>query len=361
MNNNLDIHEMFMSRALELARQGRGSVSPNPMVGCVLVKDGEIIGEGYHEKFGCEHAEVNAIKNSRKDPVDSTAYVTLEPCNITAKTPPCTQLLVENGIREVFISDIDPNPDISGRGIEDLRNAGIKVYSGVLSDESRSLNKGFYKWVTTGRPWIIAKVAQSRNKFMGLNSNSCTKITGHEAMRHCHELRSEVDSVLVGKQTALIDNPQLTVREIAGNNPKRIILDTNRTLPITLDMFNDNAAETIVICSSKKFKDNSTSFCKYWKAKEVDGMLDVHDVLDQLANHGIVSVLVEGGPSILKTFIKSNLIDEAVVYTSDTDLDNATLKNPLTFDDNWDMVDDRLMGKDNMKIFLNRSVECLVE
>ena len=361
MKSNLDIHQMFMSRALELAQEGRGSVSPNPMVGCVLVKDGEIIGEGYHEKFGGAHAEVNAIKNARKDPVDSTAYVTLEPCNITAKTPPCTQLLIENGIREVFVSDIDPNPDISGKGVEDLRSAGIEVYTGVLRDESKDLNKGFYKWVTTGRPWVIAKVAQSRDGFMGLDSNSCTKITGDEAISHCHKLRSEVDSVLIGRQTALIDDPHLTVRKVAGKNPKRVILDTNRTLPITLNIFNDNAAETIVVCSSKKFKNNSTSYCEYWKAKEVDGMLDIYDVLDQLANHGIVSILVEGGPCVLKTFMSNNLIDEAVVYTSETDLKDGTLKNPLMFDDNWDLMDDKSVGNDNLKIFLNRSIECLVE
>ena len=164
-----NMHELFMSRAIELAKQGQRHVSPNPMVGCVLVLDGDIIGEGYHEEFGGPHAEVMAMRNARKDPVDAIAYVNLEPCCTTGKTPPCTAALVENGISEVYIAMLDPNPEINGKGVETLEKAGITVHVGILEDEASRLNKSFNKWITQKMPWVMAKVAQSANGYMGLH------------------------------------------------------------------------------------------------------------------------------------------------------------------------------------------------
>ena len=310
----IDIHEAFMSRALELARQGRGKVSPNPMVGCVLVKNGEIIGEGFHEEFGNNHAEVSAFNNARKDPVDSTVYVNLEPCCIQGKMPACTETLIANGISEVYVGMLDPNPEINGKGIEILEKAGIKVHVGVMREESELLNRPFAKWITTGLPWIIAKVAQTKDGYMGIDSKTSVWITGKESIRHCHRLRSEVDAILIGSQTAKIDNPSLTVREVAGHNPKRIVLDTNRTLPFSLNIFQDQKSETIVLCSAYRFNRSSTHACQYIPVVEEDGKLSMSEVFKSLAKEGITSILVEGGPEVLRSCIAIDIIDQVYIY-----------------------------------------------
>ena len=265
MDNNFsyNIHESYMERALELAKEGIGSVSPNPLVGCVLVKDGEIIGEGFHEKYGDSHAEIMAYKNSIKDPTDSTIYVTLEPCCFEGKTPACTKFIIENSIREVYISMEDPNPKVSGMGIKELEQRGIRVNVGLLKKKCEWLNRGYIKLITTNRPWVIAKVAQTSDGYMGVNSETSTWITGDISKNHTHTLRSQVDAVLIGRQTAMIDNPSLTVREVQGENPKRVILDTNRKLPLNLEIFNDKKAETLVLCSEERFnKSRKRKSCK---------------------------------------------------------------------------------------------------
>ena len=180
----IDVHEAFMSHALELARQGRGKVSPNPMVGCVLVKDGEIIGEGYHKEFSGFHAEVFAFKNARKDPLDATAYVSMEPCCITGKTPPCTDILIHNSISEIYISMLDPNPEINGKGVEALEKAGITVHVGVMGEEAEKLNRPFKKWITKGMHWVIAKVAQTSGGYI-YKQNKNGKINDRNACYFC--------------------------------------------------------------------------------------------------------------------------------------------------------------------------------
>ena len=357
---SIDVHESFMSRALELARKGRGKVSPNPMVGCVLVKDGEIISEGYHEKFGGPHAEVMAIRNSRQYPVDSVAYVNLEPCCISGKTPPCTNTLLENGISEVYIGMLDPNPDVNGKGVEELEKAGIAVHVGIMSDESSRLNQGFYKWTTLNLPWVIAKVAQSADGYMGLNSESSIWITGEFSRKYTHQLRSEVDAVIIGRQTALIDNPSLTVREVRGTNPKRVILDTNRTLPLSLNIFQDKKSETIVLCSEKRFTKSRTHFCKFLPVKEENNRLSPLHMLKTLAEEGVTSVLVEGGQKVLRSFISKNLIDQMCIYTSPENLEGADLKNPLYLSDEWSVIKEESLGKDTL-IIAEKGVECLQE
>ena len=349
-----------MSRSLELARKGRGKVSPNPMVGCVLVKDGEIIGEGCHGKFGGPHAEIMAFRNSRKDPVDSIVYVNLEPCCISGKTPPCTNALIENGISEVFIGILDPNSEVNGKGVEELEKAGIVVHVGIMEDESFRLNQAFNKWITMGLPWVIAKVAQSANGYMGLDSDTSIWLTGDESRKHTHTLRSEVDAVLIGRQTALIDNPHLTVREIGGENPKRVILDTNRTLPLSLNIFQDKKAETIVLCSENRFTQSKTHLCNYLPVKEENNKLSPLHSLKTLAGQGITSVLVEGGQEVLHTYISENLIDQIYIYTSPEKLDGANLKNPFQLSDEWSIIEELSLGQDTL-IIAKKGVECLQE
>jgi len=354
-------HEIFMERAIELAKKGKGSVSPNPLVGCVLVKDGEIIGEGYHEKFGGPHAEVMAFRNAIKDPFDCSVYVNLEPCNIESKTPPCTKFLKENGASEVFISTIDPNPDVSGRGIEELNRLNIKTTVGILEQRAKEINKGFFKWVKTGKPWVTVKIAQSSNRKMGKDNTSSYWITNNISKEHSHKLRSEMDAILIGKNTAKVDNPSLTVRLIEGNNPIRVVVDTNRTLPQDLSLFNDEKAKTIVLCSSNQFSNNNTSHCEYVGVKEINGLLDPSAILIELANKGVTSVLLEGGPQLINSFYKEHLIDEIYEYSSSESLDAIGMDNPVEIDDSWDYTDQINLGGDSLKIFLSKEVECLAE
>ena len=354
-------HEAYMSRALELARQGCGKVSPNPMVGCVLVRDGEIIGEGYHSEFGGPHAEVMAYKNAVKDPVDATVYITLEPCTFHGKTPACVQFLIENSVSEVYISMLDPNPKVNGMGVRLLENSGINVYTGILSEETKWLNRGYVKIMKHGIPWVIAKAAQSANGYLGIDSSTQTFITGNESKKHSHNLRAYSDSILVGRQTALIDDPQLNVREVPGVNPKRIILDTNRKLPLTLNVFRDNLANTIVLCSNARFERSRTSYCDYIPVDENEiGELDLSSILKTLAKEGINSVLVEGGAKLLKSFYTSDLIDEIYLYTSPNKLKEASLRNPIIISDEWDIIESNSLGEDSVLI-AKRKVECLQE
>ena len=353
-------HEKYMERAIELAKLGTGNVSPNPMVGCVLVKNDKIIGEGFHEKFGGPHAEEMAIRNSFELPLDSTAYINLEPCCIESKTPPCTKTLFENGIKECFISILDPNPKIAGNGVKALKKYGIKVHIGLCSEVSKKLNKGFIRWITKGKPWVILKIAQSKNGFLGLNNSTRTQITTKDSINDVHNLRTKVDAVLVGKNTALVDNPKLTVRYAIGANPLRIILDTNRKLPLDLNVFRDQLAETIVLCSRDKFSNSRTSFCKYIAVKEDNEKLCMHDSLIAIAKEGVTTLLVESGPELIKSLLNENLIDEIYLYSSNKNLKNADLKNPLKMSDEWTINFSKNIGKDNL-INAERKLECLQE
>ena len=350
----------MMERAIELSKRGRGNVSPNPLVGCVIVKDGKIIGEGYHEKYGSDHAEKKAIDNCIEDPVDSVAFITLEPCCITSKTPPCTDLLIDNGIIQVFIGARDPNPDINGKGIKILEKNGIKVYEGYLEPNISKLNRGFFKWVTKGLPWVIAKIAQGNDGSMGIDDNTQTWITGEESKKNSHYLRSKVDAVLIGSQTAKVDNPKLTVREVKGVNPKRIILDTNRTVPLDLNIYSDNEADTIIMCSKEKFNKNKTLNCQFIPVKEINGKLDLYDVLLKLANEGITSILIESGPKLIHSFDCEGLIDELYLYTAEVNFPESSLKNPINVKDDWILKRIQILGPDELKIFERKEL-CLQE
>ena len=353
------IHEDFMDRAIELALNGLGKVSPNPLVGCLVVKDGEVIGEGFHREFGSDHAEVDACKNSSKSPSGATIYVTLEPCSIIGKTPPCTDYLISNGIRSVYIGMLDPNPSINGKGVEQLKAAGIDVHINILEDECRELNKGYINWQKYKRPWVIVKVAESYDGYISKDSDTQTNITEDEALAHSHKLRSQVDAILIGRQTALTDNPRLTVRRINGPNPIRIILDTNRTLPLELNIF-DNESDTILICSNKKFNNNRMQHCQYLVCDEDDnGKLDVSKILDLLGDIGITSLLIEGGAKVITSFVEQNLVNEVYLYKSQSKIIEGSLKSPIIIDD-WDVLDTLNLGVDSLKIARKKEL-CLQE
>ena len=355
-----DIHKSFMSYAIELAKKGRGNVSPNPLVGCVIVKDGKIIGEGYHKKYGQDHAEVVAFNNCSEPPEDADLYVNLEPCSIFSKTPPCVDRIIENGIKNVYIGTKDFNPSINGSGIDKLEKARINVFQNILDKECYELNKGFFKWVEYGKPWVIVKIAQTNNGFMGVDSNSSVWITGDDVKVDTHKLRSRVDGILVGRKTAEVDNPKLTVRKVGGNNPIRIIADTYRKLPLNLKLFNDQSAKNIILCSMDKFKKSITSNCIYLPVKDKNGYLDEEGILNTLGKHGINLLLIEGGKDLISSFLSKNLVDEVYLYTSNNNLDNASLNSPFILDSNWEVLKEESFQNDSLLI-VRRKELCLQE
>ena len=355
----MNIHEQYMERAIYLAKKGLGKVSPNPMVGCIIVKNGEIIGEGYHAFFGGPHAEVEAFKNCIKSPTDASVYISLEPCSHQGKTPPCCNLMIENGVRDIYIAMKDPNPIVNGNGIKYLINSGINVDCTVLSEQAKLLNKGYIKWITTKKPFVIGKMAQNKNGFIAKKGKKVW-ITGEESKLSSHQLRSKVDAIMVGRNTALIDNPQLTVREILGRNPKRIVVDTNRTLPYSLNLFNDRKSETIVLCSNKKFQDNKTSHCQYLAIEESKNKLEPKAILIRLGELGITSLIIEGGASIMNSFLSANLIDQFYLYSSISNNDDLDIKNPFTLSEGWNIIDKKILEQDEL-IILEKKEECLQE
>lgn len=312
----MNTDKKYMQRCIELAKKGALQVSPNPMVGCVIVYQGEIIGEGFHEKYGEAHAEVNAI-NSVKNPAllpKSTMYVSLEPCAHHGKTPPCSDLIVQKKIGCVVIGTVDPFAKVAGKGIEKLEKNGVEVKVGILEDECRELNKRFFTFHQKKRPYIILKWAETTDGFIDIDRDADdfgepTWITGEEALKQVHRLRAEEDAILVGTHTAQKDNPSLSVRHVEGKNPLRIVLDRNLTLSSHLHLL-DNSTETLIINS----KTNKTAGKTEWI--QVDYSQDVlPQLFEILYKKEKLSLIVEGGRQLLQSFIDAGFWDEAQVYT----------------------------------------------
>lgn len=303
--------ELFMQRALDLAQLSIGAVSPNPMVGCVIVHHNKIIGEGRHERYGAAHAEVNAVA-SVDDPLllsDSTVYVNLEPCSHFGKTPPCADMLVKHRVKKVVIANIDPNPLVSGKGIEKLKAARIEVVTGILETQGRELNKRFFTFMEKKRPYLILKWAETSDGFIARENFDSKWISNEHSRKLVHKWRSEEDAVLVGTGTALHDNPALTVRDWAGRNPVRIVIDRFGKLPQTLALF-DGSQHTICYTTHR---DESAKNPEFVKLPETDF---ITAMLDDLFKRSIQSVIIEGGATTLSQFIKERLWDEARIFTS---------------------------------------------
>lgn len=308
-----------MERALELAKKGAGFVNPNPMVGAVIVKDGEIIGEGYHEKYGGLHAERNAIKNCRKSPKGATLYVTLEPCCHYGKTPPCTEAIIENGISRVVIGTLDVNPVVAGKGADILRDNGIRVEVGVLEKECRALNRVFNKYMTTGRPYVVMKYAMTADGKIATASGESKWITGEEARKNVHEMRNRLSGIMVGVTTVIKDNPQLDCRiDKPSSNPVRIICDSHLRTPIDSDVVRTaNTNQTIIATSSDeadKVAEYEKRGCKVLKVPKADKGIDLNALMIKLGNMGIDSVLLEGGGTINYSALESRIVDEIHIH-----------------------------------------------
>jgi diaminohydroxyphosphoribosylaminopyrimidine deaminase/5-amino-6-(5-phosphoribosylamino)uracil reductase len=300
-----------MLRAMELAQLGVGFVSPNPRVGCVIVHEGNIIGEGWHQKYGEAHAEVNAVQAVENKALlkESIAYVNLEPCSHVGKTPPCADLLIQHQVKKVVIANQDTNPLVAGEGIKKLREAGIEVVTGVLEREGRELNKRFFTSVEKQRPYIILKWAQTADGFIA-HTNYESKWISHEHSRQLvHKWRSEEDAVLVGTRTAAHDNPSLSVREWTGRNPVRIVIDRFLRLPDSLRLF-DQSQKTICYNLLKHEGHQNNLYIRLDEAHFIQALVQ------DLGKQNIQSVIVEGGAQTLQLFIDAGLWDEARVFTS---------------------------------------------
>jgi diaminohydroxyphosphoribosylaminopyrimidine deaminase / 5-amino-6-(5-phosphoribosylamino)uracil reductase len=304
-----------MQRALQLAALGMGSVAPNPMVGCVIVHNNTIIGEGYHQQYGGPHAEVNAVNSVKNKELikESTIYVSLEPCAHYGKTPPCAELLVKHLPKKVMVCNLDPNPLVAGKGIALLREAGIQVETGILAEEGQHLNRRFFVALQQNRPYIILKWAQTANGYVAHTNKTPLSITGPLANTLNHQMRSQEQAIFIGMGTALADNPSLTTRHWSGKNPIRIVLDPMLDLPMSAHFFDDNS-QKIVVNTQKNQDLNSLKFL------QINPKLALEDILSVLHAQGIQSVIVEGGTKTLQRFITTNLWDEARVFTSNKEI-----------------------------------------
>jgi diaminohydroxyphosphoribosylaminopyrimidine deaminase/5-amino-6-(5-phosphoribosylamino)uracil reductase len=310
----------FIMRCFELALLGAGRVSSNPFVGSVIVKNGKIISEGWHDKFGMPHAEAEAISNTKESLMGATLYCNLEPCCHTEKkTPPCVPKIIESGIKRVVISNFDPNPKVSGKGIELLKNAGIEVTANVLQEEGRELNKFFFKFIAEKLPYVTLKIAQSLDGKISEEAGKQTWLTGEESGKFVHSQRAIYDAVLIGSGTVNIDNPKLNVRHVDGRNPVRIIVDGNLNSNLDADCFNDDErTKTWLFISEnadgnriQKFIDRGVRI--FHCPADTDSNISLDWILKKLAEENISSILVEGGKKIFSEFIRRNLFDELII------------------------------------------------
>ncbi|KQM45849.1 bifunctional diaminohydroxyphosphoribosylaminopyrimidine deaminase/5-amino-6-(5-phosphoribosylamino)uracil reductase RibD [Chryseobacterium sp. Leaf201] len=311
--------EFYISRCIELARKAIGRTYPNPLVGSVIVHNGKIIGEGYHNKAGEPHAEINAISSVADKSLipESTIYVSLEPCAHYGKTPPCALKIKELGFKKVVIGAMDSHDKVNGKGKKIIQEAGIEAVSGILEKECIELNKRFFTYHEKKRPYIILKWAESADGFMDRDFRPCA-ISNPLVNQFVHQMRSDEHAILVGTQTALNDNPSLTVRNIAGVNPVRILIDFDLKVPADFNIYN-NEAPTLVFNSVKEGDENNIRFIKIGRENFLS------DLMDALYREQIQSVIIEGGRFTLQQFIDGNLWDEAVVIKNENlNLENGT-------------------------------------
>lgn len=312
--------ERFMKIALREAARGKGHTSPNPLVGAVAVKGDRVLGNAFHARFGGEHAEIALIKQlSPADAHGATLYVNLEPCCHVGKTPPCTKAIIQAGFARVVIGHEDPNPLVQGRGIAELRAAGLAVETGVLEAEARDLNAPFLTYMTQSRPWILLKVAQSLDGRIALANGQSRWITGERSRKEVHRLRAELDAVMVGSQTVIEDDPELTVRHLRGRDPLRIIVDSAlRIAPTAKVLHQANRLRTWVLTTTGAPQENrsaleATGATLLDCPAGADGRVDLPAATKLLASRGVASLFVEGGGTLHASFIRAGLCDRFIV------------------------------------------------
>ncbi len=321
----LDAH--YMARALELARKGRYSTHPNPRVGCVIVRDGAVVGEGWHVRAGEPHAEVHALREAGENARGATAYVTLEPCSHFGRTPPCADALVKAGVGRVVAAMQDPNPQVAGHGLKRLADAGIAVLSGVLEGEARAINQGFLKRMEHGLPWVRVKLAMSLDGRTAMASGESQWITGPAARSAVQRLRAQASAVLTGADTVLADNARLTVRadelgldcELTAlaerRPPLRVLIDGRLRVPLDVAFFQAGPA-LVVTCAATASADYQSAGHEVLSVPGSDGQVDLRQLLSQLAARGINELLVEAGPRLAGAFARQGLVDEYQIFVA---------------------------------------------
>jgi len=321
----------YMQRALRLAQKGMGCTSPNPMVGAVLVKNHRVLGEGYHQCCGLAHAEIIALQSlTKRQTSGATLFVNLEPCCHYGKTPPCLPPILESGIRRMVIGTIDPNPQVNGKSIRELRKHEVQVDLGLMENQCRELNRGYFKYMATGMPWVTVKIAQTLDGRIADSKGSSRWITGETSRKAVHRLRATHDAVLVGAGTVKKDDPQLTVRHVRGQQPRRIVVDPRLTMPLQSKLLTDQSAGAPWIITDRAPDAKKKSRLESLGAKiipipDASGRLTWEHILRILGKNGIRSVLVEGGNIVFTNLLKEDAADRIIVIIAPKFLGNPAL------------------------------------
>jgi diaminohydroxyphosphoribosylaminopyrimidine deaminase/5-amino-6-(5-phosphoribosylamino)uracil reductase len=313
--------EKYMKQALDLAQKGSGWTTPNPMVGAVVVKDGQVVGQGYHQRAGGPHAEVNAIDDAGSRARGATIFVTLEPCNHFGRAPPCTRKIIDAGIRRVVVAMADPNPGVTGGGNATLQDQGLDVTTGVCEKEARTLNESFITWITTGKPFVIAKCAATLDGRIATRTGDSRWVTGRASRQFVHRIRHGVDGIMVGAETVKKDDPSLTTRldDQTGSDPTRIILDSHLSMPPTAKMLRQKSdAPTWVVCGPDATADRRHVLEKAG-ARVIDlslkmGRIDLSALMEKLGAMGITSLLIEGGGTVLGSAFAAGIVDKVCFF-----------------------------------------------
>ncbi len=310
-----------MQRAIRLARKAEGDTSPNPMVGAVVVKEGRIIGEGFHRRFGGPHAEVDALDRAGTDAKGAELYVNLEPCSHFGKTPPCVDRVIQSGVSRVVISNRDPNPLVNGAGLRKLSEAGIETILDVLPDDGEKLNEAYFKFIRTGKPFVVLKWAQTIDGRIATGTGDSRWISSQASRKFTHQLRRAADAVLVGSGTVQNDNPQLTVRHVKGRQPWRIVLDHRLDIRLDSTILNDDFRSKTVVFTANQ--DSSTIEPLQAKGVEVEfaaggneGRIDLDAVSKWMVKNQLISLLVEGGRRVITSYLRSGVVDKIMVFVA---------------------------------------------
>lgn len=310
-----------MKEAIELAKKGAGFVSPNPMVGCVIVKNNKIIGSGWHKKYGEAHSEVNAINSACESIENSEVYVTLEPCSHYGKTPPCAKALIDHKVRKVYVGCLDPNPLVAGKGVQMLKDAGIEVETGVMEEECKAINPIFFKYITTQKPFVVMKSAVTLDGKIASYTGDSRWVTNEKSREFCQHLRHKLKAIMVGVNTIIVDNPRLNCRIENGINPIRIIVDSHLRIPVDANVLNLKDEDRCIIAVSeindiKKADELREKGVEILVCNKKENRVDLEDLMTKLGEMKIDSILLEGGGTLNFSALKSNIVDYALTFIS---------------------------------------------
>ncbi len=325
--------EKYMKLALELAKKGKGRTNPNPMVGAIVVKDGIIIGQGYHEFYGGLHGERNALQNCTENPNGSELFVTLEPCHHYGKTPPCTEIIVEKGIKRVYVGSLDPNPLVSGKGLEFLKSMGIQVETGVLKEECDALNEVFFHYISTQTPYVVMKYAMTADGKISTVTGESQWITGEEARTNVHQTRNECMAIMVGIGTVLADNPILNCRIPKGKNPIRVICDSNLKIPMDSNIVKTAKEIPTIVATSSIHNEKEQALVQAGveviQIPSSCGKVDLSGLMQALGQRKIDSVLLEGGSELNFSALQAGIVNELQVYMAPKVFGGVDAKVPV--------------------------------